>query len=688
MPQKAWSDSSEETLRKQLSKSKGETRIDLLGRLYTLSQDSDAAYRSRCYNELVAETRRQRNAHEEAVAVSERAIFFYNNDMNDSVFALLPKDLERLRTLKEWDTYYNVWTFLANSYIYSGRSTLGLRQVQEMFNDAKERGNNYGMGLAYYAMGNAYYIMNSMEESANAYQKSMGQLDSIRPMPSLLPEVYASYGEVLEAQKDYRKLDDFTTVWNAMALRFIEERHLENTLSGNIIQAYYYLACTKASLGLNSLPKARLMLDHADRMISEDALYLHLTALYLRAQLLLQQGNYQEALEKNTERMRLMEATDDKSVLLTVRKQRAEILSKLGRHAEAAELYREMYVINDSVNAHETKKQLAEMNTIFKVDELEREQERMKMQQEREQFRNIIIIAVIIVLALVIFSIFRYIAAKRLKVAHSQLQVAYDQLEETTTAKERIESELRIARDIQMGMVPQTFPPFPERTDIDLYASMTPAKEVGGDLYDYLLLTEDDGSAKLYFALGDVSGKGVPASLFMSQATRLFRALAKQKMMPASIATRLNDELSENNDNSMFVTMFIGLIDLATGHLDFCNAGHNQPVVMGPQPEFLKMIPNAPIGLWPGMEYEGEELADISGKPFFVYTDGLNEAENTLQEQFSDERLLQVLASHPFVSAQQTVELLIEEVEKHRNGADPNDDLTMLCVKISPDKTI
>ena len=286
------------------------------------------------------------------------------------------------------------------------------------------------------------------------------------------------------------------------------------------------------------------------------------------------------------------------------------------------------------------------------------------------------IIAAIIFVGLAIFTFFRIRSARRLKKAHDELLVAYDQLEETTTAKERIESDLRIARNIQMGMVPSTFP---DRPDLDLFASMTPAKEVGGDLYGYYL----DGD-QLYIALGDVSGKGVPASLFMAQATRLFRTLAAQHMMPADIAISINNALSgEDNETSMFVTMFLGLINLKTGHMYFCNAGHNPPVLLrNGKSEFIEMIPNAPIGLWPEMEYEGEEIEDITNCPLFVYTDGLNEAENRQQEQFTDERLLDILAHVPFETSQQTIEMLRAEVEKHRDGAEPNDDLTMLCVKV------
>jgi serine phosphatase RsbU (regulator of sigma subunit) len=129
--------------------------------------------------------------------------------------------------------------------------------------------------------------------------------------------------------------------------------------------------------------------------------------------------------------------------------------------------------------------------------------------------------------------------------------------------------------------------------------------------------------------------------------------------------------------------MFLGLVDLHTGHLDFCNAGHNPPVLLRDgKAEFVEMIPNCPIGLWPEFEFEGEEIADITNCPLFVYTDGLNEAENQQQEQFSDERLLELLETRPFVNCRQTVEMLCQEVETHRDGAEPNDDLTMICVKV------
>ena len=339
----------------------------------------------------------------------------------------------------------------------------------------------------------------------------------------------------------------------------------------------------------------------------------------------------------------------------------ALMLTLKNRDAELANAT--MQLENDSLEANNKNLQLSEY------------QSKMHAQEQKEHAHHILIAAVgaiaLLVIAFLSFYLYRrQLAARRLQHAYHQLEEAYGQLEETTTAKERIESELRIARDIQMSMVPQTFP---ERSDLDLYGLMTPAKEVGGDLYDFEIIDN-----QLYFCLGDVSGKGVPASLFMTQAIRLFRAMAKQRRKPSDIATRLNNELTENNDNGMFVTMFIGEADLTTGHLYYCNAGHNPPLLDG---EFIDVQSNAPIGLWPGLDFEGEELDSISGKQLFIYTDGLSEAENHVQEQYGDDQLQQLLKQMKSYTAKQVVDTFSQMVVSHRNGAAPNDDLTMLAIR-------
>ena len=342
-----------------------------------------------------------------------------------------------------------------------------------------------------------------------------------------------------------------------------------------------------------------------------------------------------------------------------------------------------LYAANQLCNAFDSalvwskRDDTAEMATIYETHKKEEELAHTQwevVKRENEMSRQRLIgLGVGVILLLGFLGIYTVNKRKDFKL----LQEAYGQLEEATTARERIESELRIARDIQMSMIPAGNL---ESEGLDLFASMTPAKEVGGDLYDYF--KEKDS---LYIAIGDVSGKGVPASLFMAQVIRLFRAMAKQHYTPAEICTRINNELTENNDNGMFITMFIGLIDINTGRLDFCNAGHNPPILGGDADggNFLEMIPNAPIGLWQGLEYEGEFIESIKGKPLFIYTDGLNEAENPQLERFGDEHMLEVLRETHFSSAMQVVETLKRKVEEHRAGADPNDDLTMMCLKVS-----
>ena len=630
------------------------------------------------FDEVIEKAKKEKNDTLLANALYNKVAIFYNQAMDDSVIYYVPQYLIEIRKIKQWNKYYEMWTHLANTYLYSGQPNKALREVQAIFDDAKKQNNTFGMGIAYYTMGSVYTSLNDLDESVSSYQRSIDLLSKIKPCPMVLPDIYAYYGDVLNLKKEYVKLEQLTIRWKELLDEYVKEYH-PNKSTIDVLYTYYYMACAQADLGLGKLKKGEDDLRQARMFFSSESSLRGQSWLFYMARLRYLQKRYPEALQFNDRRMKYAGDGDDITVYIDIISQRADILKALGNYKDAADYYLRMYQINDSVNAQETKKQLNEMNTLFKVDEL-------KMEQERAQFRNTMIIVGLIILALVIFSIFRYIAAKRLKVAHEKLQTtheelltAYDQLEETTTAKERIESDLRIARDIQQSMIPQKFPPFPERSDIDLFASMTPAKAVGGDLYDFILLNE-----KLYFCLGDVSGKGVPASLFMAVARNLFRVVSQQGLPPAEIADKLNNALSEDNDSGMFVTMFIGVVDLQTGHLEFCNAGHNPPVIKMPDgsTHFIEMQPNAPLGLWAGLPYEGEAIDDISGCPFFVYSDGLNEAENDKQEQYGDDLLLEMLEKHEFVSSQQTVEMMKADVVRHANGAEQSDDLTMLCVKV------
>ena len=252
-----------------------------------------------------------------------------------------------------------------------------------------------------------------------------------------------------------------------------------------------------------------------------------------------------------------------------------------------------------------------------------------------------------------------------------------EELKTTVANNERIESELRIAREIQMGMIPKMFPPFPERKDVDLYAMLVPAKEVGGDLYDFFIENE-----KLYFIIGDVSGKGIPASLVMAVTCRLFRTVASHVSDPAEIVASLNNALAESNESNMFCTFFLGILDLQSGELLYCNAGHNAPLLVAPDGAVkpIAVNPNLPLGVIGGFPYVAHNMILEKGTMLFLYTDGVTEAENPLKELYSDARLKEVLATAGG-NARDVVNSVKSSVDAYATGTEQSDDITILCFK-------
>ena len=251
-------------------------------------------------------------------------------------------------------------------------------------------------------------------------------------------------------------------------------------------------------------------------------------------------------------------------------------------------------------------------------------------------------------------------------------------LKETTSAKEKIESELRIAKEIQMGMIPHIFPPFPNLPEIDLFASLESAKEVGGDLYDFFLVDE----YHLCFAIGDVSGKGIPASLFMAVTRTLLRSVADNRKSTAEIVSSLNKTLSFNNESNMFVTFFLGILDIRNGELKYCNAGHNPPVLIKNKKDadYFKITKAIPIGLFEDFAYQEESIFIEADDQVFLYTDGLTEAEDVNSKLFGDDQLLEVLRKNAEASPKLLIKETIKEVSRHVNGHIQSDDLTMMSI--------
>ena len=254
--------------------------------------------------------------------------------------------------------------------------------------------------------------------------------------------------------------------------------------------------------------------------------------------------------------------------------------------------------------------------------------------------------------------------------AVTRSQIKYKALSDK---KERMEGELHIASGIQMSMIPKTFPPFPERKDIDMAAAIVPAKEVGGDLYDFFIRDE-----KLFFCIGDVSGKGVPASLVMAVTRSLFRTVAAHEHNPRQIVSTMNDSMAEMNDSNMFVTLFCGILDLSNGRLRYCNAGHNAPLLLTDKIAPLPVEANLPLGIIQGMQFQEQECTLSYDDAVFLYTDGLTEAENEAHELYGEKRMRSVL--HTRRKAQEQLDAQRDAVAAFVGDAGQSDDLTMLFI--------
>ena len=250
-----------------------------------------------------------------------------------------------------------------------------------------------------------------------------------------------------------------------------------------------------------------------------------------------------------------------------------------------------------------------------------------------------------------------------------------DKLTTATAQRASLENELDIARKIQMAMLPKTYPSYPERNDIDIYGMLTPAKAVGGDMYDFVL--RDD---KLFFCVGDVSGKGLPSALWMAMIVAVFRTQVANEIRPEKIVTTLNDALSARNELMMFATFFLGVLDLTTGELNYCNAGHEAPLLLGgDQPEFLDIESNIPLGVMAEWNYKVQQKTLTPGTTLFLYTDGLTEAEGKDHAQFGRDNVVAVLHT-PSTSAEMLIGTVTDAVQDFVGDAEQSDDLTLFAI--------
>lgn len=255
----------------------------------------------------------------------------------------------------------------------------------------------------------------------------------------------------------------------------------------------------------------------------------------------------------------------------------------------------------------------------------------------------------------------------------------FRRLQGVALSKAGMEKELQIAAGIQRGMLPDSAAPFKQHDDLDVCGYICPAKSVGGDLYDYFIRDN-----KFYFCIGDVSGKGVPASLFMAVVHTLFRNLSMHDDTPAGIVSSMNESLCTGNEHNMFCTMFLGVLDLASGKLSYCNAGHCAPILKrGNDAEGLNVSINIALGVISDFPYQEQEVMLGKGDGIFLFTDGVSEAENASKELYSEKRVLGKL-KYAFKKTRQTakglVDAMVSSIDEHVGTAEQSDDITMLMI--------
>ncbi|MCF7964873.1 MAG: SpoIIE family protein phosphatase [Methylobacter tundripaludum] len=268
------------------------------------------------------------------------------------------------------------------------------------------------------------------------------------------------------------------------------------------------------------------------------------------------------------------------------------------------------------------------------------------------------------------------------QVMQESLKEYIKNLTETTAAKERIQSELKMATNIQASLLPRLFPPFPNHPEFDIYASMVPAKEVGGDFYDFFFIDDKN----LCFLIADVSDKGVPAALYMMVAKTLLKTEGQRLGEPDKILFSVNNILASDNESCMFTTVFCAILDVTTGEVRFANAGHNPPLIIDSQGvRYLSLKPGLMLG--PIMEtvYETERVTLKPGDTLFLYTDGVTEARSRKDDLYGESQLREALQLAPKEELSGMIHCISEALVRHADGAPQSDDITMLAIRMTKD---
>lgn len=449
---------------------KGKALVDAYEKLYNIYYYvGDTKGERKAIDQLRDVADREHDSERQCVAKTALLYYYYNADMKDSVLAVFPQVHEFLKAHGNWKRYFDTWALLVNHYIFTGSNNTALQEVKKMYEEAQARGNNYGIGLASYAMGNAYMNIGSNEEARAAYERCLATLPKAeKGLPTLL-DVYPYYCDVLAEMHDFTRMIEVTDTWKQYLDTHSQELGLEEgTAANSTYYTYYYISRASAMIGLQDYKEAENLLLKAYENTRELKDNSQLSVAYNLGRLYIKTGDYQKAMEYNNQVMGYYDTPDDPTGLLMAKRQQAEIFLLSRQFEQAANLYKEVFLLADSLNQNDVKNQLNEFNTLFKVNEIEQV-------RKEARTRHIYIILGIIILALLVTGLLALYFLRRMRQKNHELAVALDHANESDRMKtaflQHVSHEIRTPLNIISGFAqvignPDYTLSKPERDDI------------------------------------------------------------------------------------------------------------------------------------------------------------------------------------------------------------------------------
>ncbi len=408
-------------------------------------------------NRIIQQAAAEQNVTAESHARIDRICFFYNYDLNDSLLLYADEDMKFNRLHGLWDNYFETWMHKANDLVFCGKVNTGLRELKLMHDEALKANHRYGLFLTYYGMGNAYISMEHYDEAEENYAKALEYFSNDTVIShTMILDLYSYYCDALNMKQSYDRMLEVLSHWK-QSLEHIQKDN--GNSSSRVWYGYYYLACAQAHTGLGHYTEAKAALDEVAARSGTDGDFLFMSHLFYLAQLYLKTGNPKSALQLNSKRIQMSEDINDVSSPVMIYRQRADILMAMGNYREAANAYLKMYQKKDSLDNRQMRDQTQELTTLYRVEELAREQEmaeqRLTEAKRLERTRIAMVITVLISLSMIIFIIYGYITSQRLRRKNEELVVAHKKAQESSLMKtkfiQNMSHEIRTPLNILSG---------------------------------------------------------------------------------------------------------------------------------------------------------------------------------------------------------------------------------------------